>query len=129
MGLTTIARILFQSTLPMKGATDRPPCTDEAGHISIHAPYEGSDSLTETAFRSVTEFQSTLPMKGATLTVQLKTLFVIGFQSTLPMKGATTVPADTFNASAISIHAPYEGSDDCVLVLASGIADFNPRSL
>ena len=55
----------FQSTLPVKGAT------------------ELLDLLVETA-----EFQSTLPVKGATLYPK-HNFSCLSFQSTLPVKGAT----------------------------------------
>ena len=65
-GIRGIAEI-FQSTLPMKGATH--------GRINIV---------------SKTPFQSTLPMKGATLYITF-TKYITIFQSTLPMKGATAI--------------------------------------
>ena len=36
----------FQSTLPMRGATDKDSVTSKRDCISIHAPHEGSDSKT-----------------------------------------------------------------------------------
>ena len=79
---------LFQSTLPVKGATRAAAekLIDRA--ISIHAPCEGSD-LCAPKMELFTElFQSTLPVKGATFTIIIS--IVLG---------------------RISIHAPCEGSD------------------
>ena len=57
---------LFQSTLPMKGATMNRVVKPDDFIVSIHAPNEGSDhTLVRPTLRSG-EFQSTLPMKGAT---------------------------------------------------------------
>jgi len=56
---------MFQSTLPMKGATISSNKTNAMMIVSIHAPNEGSDLLI--SFRRYAwVFQSTLPMKGAT---------------------------------------------------------------
>ena len=102
--------VLFQSTLPMRGATrqvqtsghlqfyfnPRSPCGERPGNpvwlsaamISIHAPHAGSD----------TSFSKT-------------NTFVGGFQSTLPMRGATSKTSGLCGLFAISIHAPHAGSD------------------
>ena len=37
----------FQSTLPMKGATERIEFLQNISIISIHTPYEGSDEILE----------------------------------------------------------------------------------
>ncbi len=100
---------LFQSTLPMRGATFR---------LCPGRPKQS--------------FQSTLPMRGATRRhtnlrssfdfnprslcgerhVEKNDLAVIPvFQSTLPMRGATFANSAQPEINAISIHAPYAGSD------------------
>ena len=102
---------LFQSTLPVWGATER--CRTAAGHP---------------------KFQSTLPVWGATAPIIRCGAFRYIFQSTLPVWGAT-LPAPRFSAAmyyfnprspcgerqaptpvpapkvVISIHAPRVGSD------------------
>jgi len=58
--------LLFQSTLPVKGATSASSFWMGVRPVSIHAPSEGSDF----AMRFVSarlQFQSTLPVKGATI--------------------------------------------------------------
>ena len=82
---------LFQSTLPVKGATYYDEEYTRLEQISIHAPREGSDSGVDTGGTSPARFQSTLPVKGATL-----------------QYCATQVHKH------ISIHAPREGSDSNV---------------
>ena len=80
---------MFQSTLPVKGATIA------AGIVA-----------------AIPQFQSTLPVKGATYTVVLQTGMSAWFQSTLPVKGATPKSLDTVPFYEVSIHAPREGSDE-----------------
>ena len=60
-------RLLFQSTLPARGATH-----DDLGRlggvgISIHAPREGSDPAGKVWLKACDSFQSTLPARGATM--------------------------------------------------------------
>jgi len=84
---------MFQSTLPVRGATITQPCT-----------------------RSIRLFQSTLPVRGATsLRIAVPVAFL--FQSTLPVRGATDDRAEPDGDCAVSIHAPGEGSD-----LLTGVA-------
>ena len=80
--------IIFQSTLPVRGATDfYNPKFAHLG-ISIHAPREGSD-----------------------MAIILVMIARIRFQSTLPVRGATSSFPSYTNRQTISIHAPREGSD------------------
>ena len=96
---------LFQSTLPVRGATAGERELAALFRISIHAPRAGSDSLT---------FEGT-PER-------------IEFQSTLPVRGATRSTADGMGAFEISIHAPRAGSDVPLRGGLMGREDFNPRS-
>ena len=105
MAATSIGRILFQSTLPVRGATFA-----KYFWQIIHL-----------------EFQSTLPVRGATRPGHLQ-LVSIGFQSTLPVRGATEVVVVPLLSSLISIHAPREGSDIIQAGVWCAIHDFNPRS-
>ena len=82
--------LLFQSTLPMKGATIPVPARRMRPLVSIHAPNEGSD-----------------PKFGGRGDEPV-------FQSTLPMKGATGVPSKNLHNVRVSIHAPNEGSDEVI---------------
>ena len=84
----SFSMVAFQSTLPMRGATN-------AYFLS----------------RQYTEFQSTLPMRGATHWENMDTA-AAGFQSTLPMRGATREAGGQRRNGCISIHAPHAGSDD-----------------
>ena len=122
----------FQSTLPLRGATQDVGSQEFPIWISIHAPLTGSDGLHLGGIRVLSHFnprspygerppaslilhqarrfQSTLPLRGAT-TFDLASTPSAGFQSTLPLRGATSIRALTFSSRAISIHAPLTGSD------------------
>ena len=81
-------QLVFQSTLPLRGATFRHADSERRRYISIHTPLAGSDPKKSAALHISSKFQSTLPLRGATD-------FVLGraplevFQSTLPLRGAT----------------------------------------
>ena len=100
----------FQSTLPLRGATR---CRGKAGRgaeISIHAPLAGSD-----ARRCIpTDFPSNFNPRSpcgerreevAAISQRLE------FQSTLPLRGATHRACSCAPSFLISIHAPLAGSD------------------
>ena len=57
---------VFQSTLPVWGATHGPADDGALGIISIHAPRVGSDSARHSTMPVPSAFQSTLPVWGAT---------------------------------------------------------------
>ena len=105
---------IFQSTLPVRGATScrrtclrtslhfnpRSPCGErhDGGidyalndRISIHAPRAGSDAEAGLILTQVRKFQSTLPVRGATATRLWNRTRWRSFQSTLPVRGATTM--------------------------------------
>ena len=103
--------VKFQSTLPVKGATQAVQRSRQVCHISIHAPREGSDTGIAAAADCCIIFQSTLPVKGATLNMARIMSASSLFQSTLPVKGATKLDDKTKGYDDISIHAPREGSD------------------
>ena len=84
--------LLFQSTLPARGATQEAIGKDfKVDGISIHAPRTGSDQIKE-----------------------MTTIHLI-FQSTLPARGATQPYCVAALVAAISIHAPRTGSDCLIL--------------
>ena len=104
---------VFQSTLPMWGATPERhwvwmldnisihaphvgsdsalPLRPAIDDISIHAPHVGSDTRAARDMAVTTTFQSTLPMWGATRRTRKRQAGADVFQSTLPMWGATMV--------------------------------------
>ena len=57
----------FQSTLPLRGATALAAALRRIKRISIHAPLTGSDWRAQHFAPGYKVFQSTLPLRGATL--------------------------------------------------------------
>ena len=80
---------VFQSTLPVRGATVPQKTQDCARAISIHAPRAGSDSGQPDEDDTFSRFQSTLPVRGATAFDAASRYGAMSFQSTLPVRGAT----------------------------------------
>ena len=80
---------IFQSTLPVRGATDLLVQTSKALSISIHAPREGSDALDAAADADADNISIHAPREGSD-----------SRRPRLPPPLAV-----------ISIHAPREGSD------------------
>ena len=58
--------LIFQSTLPVRGATSEIKNGPAKKDISIHAPRAGSDSTRGKMGLNNGTFQSTLPVRGAT---------------------------------------------------------------
>ena len=80
---------LFQSTLPVWGAT-RPEWVDKIlSGVSIHAPRVGSDWTWATRWLSRMSFNPRSPWGERRITRQY-ILTINRFQSTLPVGGATT---------------------------------------
>ena len=117
----------FQSTLPMRGATNgrRPLTVPQA--ISIHAPHAGSDRLGRLSGRCSRNFNPRSPCGERHVEYATRVIGYL-FQSTLPMRGATKYTPSLRHLLLISIHAPHAGSD---LVNPGGLTqarNFNPRS-
>ena len=100
-----LGHLLFQSTLPVGGATGRKRRRGKRRRISIHAPRGGSDPF----------------FSGVNIAKSL-------FQSTLPVGGATSAGTSRRRMCSISIHAPRGGSDISRIPLCVMMTDFNPRS-
>ena len=95
----------FQSTLPVRGATERGTCLFKCGNISIHAPRAGSDCKNWRNFH-FHKISIHAPRAGS--------------DRHRPRREEVRVQ--------ISIHAPRAGSDRIKKTAHSGQADFNPRS-
>ncbi len=102
---------LFQSTLPMKGATDYPTITLRKRLVSIHAPNEGSDQSIARQRALQNHVSIHAPNEGSDVLDLLILDIIRRFQSTLPMKGATKYGTRLTVDRIVSIHAPNEGSD------------------
>ena len=93
LGQMQYALTRFQSTLPLRGATYHPDVFRMAAFISIHAPLTGSDKPPFLFVITTSKFQSTLPLRGATVRAKMDA-YRRKFQSTLPLRGATGAGID-----------------------------------
>ena len=128
-----MARKIFQSTHPARGATvsigfkfpmfrisihaPREGCDESEGphgappFISIHAPREGCDSsFSANPYSHIRDFNPRTP-RGVRRMSRSDRRAPRGFQSTHPARGATAADAPTPPHPCISIHAPREGCD------------------
>ena len=102
--------VLFQSTLPVGGATSRPHWPSWATrYFNPRSPW-GERLLFNNFLDCLDLFQSTLPVGGATAAGYEAAKTGL-FQSTLPVGGATGGGVGLYNTYKISIHAPRGGSD------------------
>ena len=141
---------IFQSTHPLRGATDLREHRAAHAVISIHAPLAGCDqhgghggcpqlifqsthplrgatTMLHTEVAKLIEFQSTHPLRGATTVVPCGDL-VLTFQSTHPLRGATDLFHPIPHTGGISIHAPLAGCDVWRAWGKSRCCYFNPRT-
>ena len=89
------AILLFQSTLPARGATFVPnnrTINDEGFQSTL--PARGATTTAPKELLRAVVFQSTLPARGATFDDDRSVVVGI-FQSTLPARGATTATASS----------------------------------
>src|SRR5699024_3549191 len=124
--------LLFQSTLPIQGATDIKTRKFIIVDISIHAPNTGSDIILNKIngfyfnFNPRSQYRERLKDNPLNLNKKdfnprsqyrerhyLVKMFYFHsiFQSTLPIQGATRSSSNLLINSTISIHAPNTGSD------------------
>ena len=125
--------LIFQSTLPMRGATSllyaqalvyanfnpHSPCGERLTErlqgiffyiISIHTPHAGSDLSGSISSANWTKFQSTLPMRGATEIACGEPIFA-DISIHTPHAGSDSHKMHISNHLQISIHTPHAGSD------------------
>ena len=108
-GLSTMAG--FQSTPPMQGATIFVKETMTNFNVSIHAPYAGSDTLSNYGYTELRFVSIHAPYAGSDVVKRLNLVKSMQFQSTPPMQGATIAIVVFPPPLGVSIHAPYAGSD------------------
>ena len=102
-------RFIFQSTLPVGGATSSKLCADPCARISIHAPRGGSDSQRGHGIGVPVPISIHTPRRGSDTSKVEPLPMVFVFQSTLPTGGATRPAAVLLRNQPISIHAPRGG--------------------
>ena len=114
---STSSVYLFQSTLPLRGATDAYNREVAQARISIHTPLAGSD-WTPCAFPHGKYYFNPHSPCGERLILEQCNKFFRQFQSTLPLRGATNLPPYIDERYLISIHTPLAGSDRAANVSA-----------
>ena len=119
--------LAFQSTRPVRGATNGDGKPNANGCISIHAPRAGRDAPVIMINVLDPTFQSTRPVRGATRQFSMSRQAFI-FQSTRPVRGATRTFGVTSRLFSISIHAPRAGRDREAWRHQLDALHFNPRA-
>ena len=119
---------LFQSTLPVRGATCLVrPFSNRWIAISIHAPRAGSDWDAARAAVWAAAFQSTLPVRGATSAIR-RMCRSARFQSTLPVRGATPPLRRSRIRARFQSTLPVRGATRTPHAGGTIAGYFNPRS-
>ena len=125
---STVSRVsMFQSTRPMRGATDDTPPRQQRRAVSIHAPHAGRDDRTGILRQSSARFNPRAPC-GARPHRSSDSRGRMRFQSTRPMRGATCSRYCCAQERGVSIHAPHAGRDYALRAFASSTTGFNPRA-
>ncbi len=122
--------VVFQSTLPARGATYRVADERYSEEISIHAPRTGSDCAGRNGRTEQQDFNPRSP-HGERPGPHSTNKNAISFQSTLPARGATQGRRRAREGLQISIHAPRTGSDLCAVDqphAGDGISIHAPRT-
>ena len=102
---------LFQSTRPVRDATNRTSRRRTTFVVSIHASRAGRDMLStsvETIRFPVSIHASRAGRDSNDFTIQREQFL---FQSTRPVRDATTVNCDCWSPTRVSIHASRAGRD------------------
>ena len=117
----------FQSTRPVRGATEATEGLLAAVRISIHAPRAGRDTAMSNIVQGISQFQSTRPVRGATQRGGLRAGGgCISIHA--PRAGRDGRAEGAEGRGAISIHAPRAGRDDRFSASISNWRYFNPRA-
>ena len=118
----------FQSTLPLRGATHFKVTCGQSQEISIHAPLTGSDVFSGGCCPATKTISIHAPLTGSDSGSLAYSDEGLVFQSTLPLRGATTKSFAPSSCQTISIHAPLTGSDVVTVDYNCSYSNFNPRS-
>ena len=105
-----VTQDLFQSTRPVRGATVDVAAGEALLGVSIHAPRAGRDAAMSSAAASTSEFQSTRPVRGATGSLPSFSVKWYAFQSTRPVRGATVQNAYQGFAKQFQSTRPVRGA-------------------
>ena len=127
-----VGRQPFQSTHPLRGATEAINYSAATGAISIHAPLAGCDYRRRGGWLTAQDFNPRTPcgvrLRSSQWAVPQRhfnprtpcgvrragrrgTRKISAFQSTHPLRGATAKLSGRSTTNSISIHAPLAGCD------------------
>ena len=117
----------FQSTHPLRGATQAITNVFSGLGISIHAPLAGCDRFAEGGMFPENNFNPRTPCGVRRKSIAFAKI-LIPFQSTHPLRGATPPFSCSRTKLAISIHAPLAGCDGLPPTCQKLPRHFNPRT-
>ena len=103
-------QFVFQSTLPVKGATIIIKCNTRLVRISIHAPREGSDRHDIAVFVHL-KISIHAPREGSDMSARQLVDKFGEISIHAPREGSDNPKVSINGIEYISIHAPREGSD------------------
>ena len=126
LSLSKLFPQLFQSTLPLRGATCCGQSSDRWINISIHAPLTGSDTK-KPVLSGIRGISIHAPLTGSDNIPLKNTPGVCHFNPRSPY-GERLPQGNQKFFPRISIHAPLTGSDKNGLSCAWIMRYFNPRS-
>ena len=118
---------IFQSTLPLRGATTGTGYIPADVPISIHAPLAGSDRFASGGYISGPDFNPRSPC-GERLAVVVPAALQVCISIHAPLAGSDSHGLTSSKNDLISIHAPLAGSDHNNRKDCAEQSDFNPRS-
>ena len=119
---------IFQSTLPVRGATKDKKRMTQEDRISIHAPRAGSDGAHRTRRKRKRNFNPRSPCGERHVCERRLVRWREDFNPRSPC-GSDGTPFEAVNMlTGISIHAPRAGSDQVIRVYVQNATYFNPRS-
>ena len=118
---------LFQSTHPLRGATQNDIDALRAAVISIHAPLAGCDPDVGRDGGSFGHFNPRTPC-GVRPTRPYGLRFQLLISIHAPLAGCDYACCRVHRGRDISIHAPLAGCDPSFAFKFNGLKDFNPRT-
>ena len=117
---------LFQSTRPMRDATEAYELSILLTGISIHASHAGRDSDVE-GLQSKLDISIHASHAGRDMLSEFTSHNSLKFQSTRPMRDATVRELSIALFPSISIHASHAGRDNIANSEITITRNFNPR--
>ena len=107
------AHNLFQSTLPVRGATYTAPDNSLFIEISIHAPRAGSDKICKFKIQYLFVISIHAPRAGSDVRAKEQLFILMNFNPRSPCGERRYNSFQIISTIKISIHAPRAGSDMC----------------